>query len=87
MFVGKKLIQSCQKSQSKTVILTGESGAGKSESAKQILKYICYSMESNDLIGRLKSLDPVLELFGNANTAHNRNSSRFNKFIQVCWKS
>lgn len=82
---GRKLIESCvNKNKSKTVLLTGVSGAGKSENAKQILNYICYHMPSNNWMTRLKSLNPLLELFGNAETAQNHNSTRFNKFIQVC---
>lgn len=71
------------KCQSTTVLLTGESGAGKSENTKHLLSYMCHHTSSSGWDQRLKSLNPILELFGNAKTAHNHNSSRFNKFIQV----
>lgn len=69
--------------QSKAVILTGESGAGKSENTKYLLNYIRHRMSSNKWELRLKSINPVLELFGNAKTVHKGNSSRFTKYIQV----
>lgn len=69
--------------QSITVLLTGESGAGKSENTKHLLNYMCHHISSSGWNQRLRALNPILELFGNARTANNHNSSRFNKFIQV----
>lgn len=82
MFVGKKVINGC-KSDSKTILFTGESGAGKTENMKKLFDYICHFMPLDKLKQRLTSVNPIFEFFGNAKTIYNRNSSRFSKFIQV----
>jgi len=69
------------------VILTGESGAGKTEAGKLVLQYIAavthHSSEFHDIKYQLLQSNPVLEAFGNARTIHNDNSSRFGKYIEV----
>lgn len=77
---------------SQSIVVSGESGAGKTESTKNLLKYLCHSMvavvEPIDTIDR-KVIDanPILEAFGNAKTRHNNNSSRFGKFVEVHYNS
>ena len=64
------------------VIISGESGAGKTESAKKIMEYIA-AVSNGDSAGVHKIKDivlatnPLLEAFGNAKTLRNNNSSRF----------
>ena len=72
------------------VIISGESGAGKTEAAKQIMQFISAVSGSggNDrAVDQLKSIildsNPVLEAFGNAMTLRNNNSSRFGKYFQL----
>lgn len=64
-----------------TVIISGESGAGKTEASKQIMQYIaCVSGgdQNIELIkNRILASNPVLEAFGNAKTLRNNNSSRY----------
>lgn len=69
---------------SQSISLFGESGSGKTESTKLMLKHLSHTLDGADHI-RLKILNalPVLEAFGNAETFRNSNSSRFGKFIQV----
>lgn len=85
IFTGQAVIRYCKKNQNQsiTVLFTGESGAGKSENTNQLLNYICYHNSADNLKLRLSSISPVLEIFGNAKTQHNSNSSRFTKFMQV----
>jgi myosin-1 len=69
------------------VIISGESGAGKTVAAKIILDYISKVSTSSkeiDLIKRqLLSSNPLLEAFGNAKTLRNDNSSRFGKYMEI----
>ena len=79
-----------------SIIISGESGSGKTQSTKIILKYLAVSSlhsfdnlkiqnESENISVEKQVLDsnPLLEAFGNAKTVKNNNSSRFGKFIQI----
>lgn len=74
------------------VIISGESGAGKTEAAKRIMQYIASVSggESGD-IKQIKDMvlatNPLLESFGNAKTLRNNNSSRFGKYLQIHFNS
>uniref|UniRef100_A0A915CTW3 Myosin motor domain-containing protein n=1 Tax=Ditylenchus dipsaci TaxID=166011 RepID=A0A915CTW3_9BILA len=70
---------------SQSIIVSGESGAGKTESQKCILKFLCgcYSASSGGVEKRILETSPILDSFGNARTARNNNSSRFGKFVEV----
>jgi len=67
------------------ILITGESGAGKTEASKIIMKYIAAvsgsSAEVDKVKDQLLNSNPVLEAFGNAKTTRNDNSSRFVKFF------
>lgn len=69
------------------VIVTGESGAGKTEASKIFMKYIsAVSQEghtSDDIKQKLLQSNPVLEAFGCAKTVRNNNSSRFGKYMEI----
>jgi len=70
------------------VIISGESGAGKTEAAKRLMQYIAnVSGGSNSGIQEVKDMvlatNPLLEAFGNAKTLRNNNSSRFGKYLEL----
>jgi myosin-1 len=70
------------------VIISGESGAGKTEAAKRIMQYIAsVSGGTDSSIQHTKEMvlatNPLLESFGNAKTLRNNNSSRFGKYLEL----
>ncbi|XP_070153027.1 myosin heavy chain, muscle isoform X7 [Polyergus mexicanus] len=82
-------------SENQSMLITGESGAGKTENTKKVIAYFATvgastkkdKEESDKKKGSLEDqvvqTNPVLEAFGNAKTVRNDNSSRFGKFIRI----
>ncbi|KAJ8393918.1 hypothetical protein AAFF_G00054510 [Aldrovandia affinis] len=69
------------------ILISGESGAGKTEASKKILQFYAASCPRTQLLDnvrdRLLLSNPVLEAFGNAKTLKNDNSSRFGKYMDI----
>jgi myosin heavy chain 6/7 len=73
-----------------SILITGESGAGKTENTKKVISYFASIGASGkkkegeaSLEDKIVQTNPVLEAWGNAKTVRNDNSSRFGKFIRI----
>ena len=86
-------------SRNQALIVCGESGSGKTESAKHLMRHLAYTTQVDVAKGNLRentsmmieqqvlAANPILENFGNAKTKLNNNSSRFGKFTKVLFSS
>ncbi|CBY35447.1 unnamed protein product [Oikopleura dioica] len=73
-------------SENQSMLITGESGAGKTVNTKRVIQYfavVCALGSEKDKKDQIVAANPAMEAFGNAKTIRNDNSSRFGKFIRI----
>merc|ERR1712212_308534 len=86
-----------QNKKNNAMLITGESGAGKTENTKKVITYLAMvatgaggakkETKKVSLEDQIVATNPILESYGNAKTARNDNSSRFGKFIRIHFTS
>lgn len=76
-----------EESRGQCILISGESGSGKTEASKKVLQFIAavtgHKAQVETVKDKLLQSNPVLEAFGNAKTNRNDNSSRFGKYMDV----
>ena len=71
--------------QSQCILISGESGSGKTETCKYLVQHLLNRTKPFELClnAKIQQVNPLLEAFGNAKTRINDNSSRFGKYLEI----
>lgn len=85
-FLGNEALQNLKiTNKSQSILITGLTGAGKTEATKHLIQFLCSNgnFSSDNITDKIRIANDLLEIFGNASTIANINSSRFSKFFEV----
>ncbi|KAJ3387895.1 Myosin type-2 heavy chain 1 [Entophlyctis sp. JEL0112] len=94
--IAEESYRAMHEGRNQSIIVSGESGAGKTQSSKYLMQYLAAvdAISKQSTIARDRSIEdavlasnPILEAFGNAKTTRNNNSSRFGKFVQLMFSN
>ncbi|KAJ5071273.1 dilute class unconventional myosin isoform c [Anaeramoeba ignava] len=85
-FIDKIYLEMIEKKQNQLIVLNGESGSGKTQTTKEIMEFLLLNSlieNENQNIKKIQSCFKLLEVFGNAATKQNPNSTRFESFFEI----
>ena len=92
----KAYVTMMKKKTTQCIVVSGESGAGKTETNRQLMNYLVWRGKNprqatrggstENLTQKILDTNPILEAFGNAKTTRNNNSSRFGRYVLVQFK-
>lgn len=83
--ISQKSLSNLKKfNKNQTILISGDSGSGKTYNTRCIINYYAHYFSCNEkLCNQIINANPIIEVFGNAQTIMNDNSSRFGKFIKL----
>lgn len=81
--IANRIMKNICETKPQSILLTGESGSGKTNSINNLLIFLCSSSYSAAIKQKITAASTVFEQFGNARTMFNTNSSRFTKLTEV----
>lgn len=83
IFAANRILRNISFQRPQSIVLTGETGSGKTNSSSHLLSFLGFSSLSHDVRDEIYAAGILFEAFGNAQTNFNINSSRFTKLTKV----
>ena len=85
LIAGQAYTSMINQQKKQAIVISGESGAGKTESTKYCMQLLTSlsNRDTHPIEAKILACNPVLEAFGNSKTLRNDNSSRFGKYVQI----
>lgn len=82
LIIAKEAKKNVQR-KSQAIIILGETGSGKTETAKRLTNFLCVHSSEGELVKFIAEAGAILDALGNSKTIRNKNSSRYGKFTKV----